>query len=625
VLVDLEALYFGRDDAELDIAAGGLLLAGFLPTPAYEAVRRARKHLIIGRKGSGKSAICRMLVARSGDGPVTRLVTPDALSAEELRRFELQGVDPGMAKRMLWRYVLATQVAKHLVAHAGAAHRRTPPPVARLHDFLADNGELDRPKFYEVARKLKGSLKLQAFGFGLEAGGSSEGTRTDHQLEVVERHIADAIAALACPPDHPGLLLLVDQIEDVWSEEDESDDLVIGLLKAARAVGTRFPSVACTVFLRSDIYDLLRFADKDKFHGDEARVDWTPERLHELILARARASLGAEPFGPDRLWGGLFPARIQSVPAWEYVVGHTLTRPRDVIHLCNLCRDTAENNGHATITEADVAESVERYSQWKLEDLPNEYLVNYPFLGALLTIFQDRGYVVTRTALARRLPQARDVLTARFPDRAGELTADNVLDVLYDIGFLGVRRGGNVVYAARHGGRVELSDTEFHIHPAFRSALRATRASITQDFEPERVRGLVRGGLVSQRRFDVLARGSAEHRLARLARTEVERLLLRLAEARLPIEVRREVDANLTCMRDTLDDLEHRPSGDVFEKLRQVDEFLVALVRTLVVGGFGETDEGRSFVDAVDGVARQIRRRLFGDVYQQGGGGSGAF
>src|SRR5881227_3675884 len=101
---DLAELYFGRDDAELDIADGGLLRAGFLPTPAYEAARRARKHLIIGRKGSGKSAICRTLAAQHDPVLVTLLVTPDALSAEEIRRFELRGVEPGMAKRMLWRY-----------------------------------------------------------------------------------------------------------------------------------------------------------------------------------------------------------------------------------------------------------------------------------------------------------------------------------------------------------------------------------------------------------------------------------------------------------------------------------------------------------------------------------------
>lgn len=72
--MELADLYFGRDDAEMDIADGGLLRAGFLPTPAYKAARKARKHLIIGRKGSGKSAICRTLAAQEDPELVTRLV-----------------------------------------------------------------------------------------------------------------------------------------------------------------------------------------------------------------------------------------------------------------------------------------------------------------------------------------------------------------------------------------------------------------------------------------------------------------------------------------------------------------------------------------------------------------------
>jgi hypothetical protein len=78
---ELGQLYFGRDDAEMDIAEGGLLHAGFLRTAAYDAVRNSRKHLIIGRKGSGKSAICRTLI-----GPLQerfplqeQILTPDAV------------------------------------------------------------------------------------------------------------------------------------------------------------------------------------------------------------------------------------------------------------------------------------------------------------------------------------------------------------------------------------------------------------------------------------------------------------------------------------------------------------------------------------------------------------------
>jgi len=612
---DLADLYFGRDDAEMDIAEGGLLRAGFLPTPAYEAARRARKHLIIGRKGSGKSAICRTLAAQDDPALVTLLVTPDALSAEEIRRFELRGVEPGMAKRMLWRYVLATQVAKHLVTHAKAAHKKTP-AIGRLHTFLVDNGELDvsRPKLYETVKKLKTSLKLQAFGVGLEVGSPSEGTRTDHQLDVVERHIGLAAEELACPADHPRLLLLVDQIEDVWSEDGDADGLVIGLLKAARAVGARFPRVSCVVFLRSDIYDLLRFADKDKYHGDELRVGWSAERLRELVVARARASLGVE----DGLWGGIFPAEVSGTPAWDYIVRHTLMRPRDVIHLCNLCRDTAENNGHEVITEADVDEAVRLYSQWKLEDLPNEYFANHPFLDALLAIFKDHGYLVTRTALDRRLAEVRGVLAARFPERAEALTTDNVLDILYDIGFLGVRRNDHVVYAVHHGGRVELSDDEFHVHPAFRPALRATRASITQIFEPGRLSGAVHRSLSNNSAGGGLRRGTADYQALVQLRGDVRRLLSAVDEVSLlPPEVHQEVSASLRSVGRHLDVLfSDPPSGDqLIEQVAYVRTFLNQLAGRLEAEGFAP--EGAYFVYMIGDVAHPPQQQGY-----RGGSGS---
>jgi hypothetical protein len=54
----LDSLYFGKDDAETDIRRGGLLAQSFLETAAYRAALDGKKWLILGRKGSGKSAIC---------------------------------------------------------------------------------------------------------------------------------------------------------------------------------------------------------------------------------------------------------------------------------------------------------------------------------------------------------------------------------------------------------------------------------------------------------------------------------------------------------------------------------------------------------------------------------------
>ena len=617
--VKLSDLFFGRDDAEMDIAEGGLLLAGFLRTPAYKAARASRKHLIIGRKGSGKSAICRTLATESDPGLVTALVTPDTLSIDEIRRFELQGVDSGMAKRMIWRYVLTIQIAKHLVSHAKSAHRKVPVSVAALHTFLVDNGELDasRPKLYEILGKLKGSLKLQAFGVSVEAASPSEGIHVNHQLEEIERHVERAIIDLACPADHARLLLLVDQLEDVWSEQGESDGLIIALLKASRAVGSRFRGVSCVVFLRSDIYDPLKFADKDKYRGDEMRMDWSAQRLRELILARARASVGSD-IGENQLWGELFPSTVMGTATGEYLIEHTLMRPRDVIHLCNLCRDIADDNEHPMITEADISEAIRLYSRWKREDLPNEYLASYPFLDSLLDVFRDHGYVITRAALNRRLSEALETIAEHFPDHADELTADNVLEVLYEVGFLGVRRNDNTVYATNYGGQVELSDTEFRIHPAFRPALRATCASITQRFEPVRLLAQIRVGLRNNRR------PWGESRLRRNAQDGVDRLLSELRNTHLPREVRQEVSSNLRSVLQHLEALLGAEPRELIEQIDQISTFLVELATRLESDGFAENHESRYFIRSIDDLGRRLQHQSRGNITDVSGFGSGS-
>ncbi|WP_405614255.1 P-loop ATPase, Sll1717 family [Streptomyces sp. NBC_01508] len=623
-------LYFGRDDAESDITVG-LLRAGFMRTAAYEEALNGRKMLVIGRKGSGKSAI-RVRLAGDGDRPGgTVVITPDDAAGDELRRFELQGLTGDTAKSLIWRYVFAVHAARYLVGHYREHRRRAPGSVKALRSFLVANDEALDERLYDRlvkgARGLETSLSLEAFGVkaAMDVRGASEGSRATRQLEILESGVARAFADLDCAGRHAPLLLMVDKLEQVWSNDPDSNAMVIGLLLAAQhTAGAYGGALRCLLFLRSDIYDSLQFAEGDKFHGDEMRIDWTRSALREMAVARAQASMGPE-VTPDRLWREIFPVEVGGEPTFDYVYSRALPRPRDAIQFLNLCRDRAVAGEHDRIHEEDVVEAAQQFSEWKLGDLAKEYLVNYPYLSALFEMFRNSGYVVMRSGLETRLDEMADTLLRQFPEYADGLSGPAVVESLYAVSFLGVRLGNDVVYATDRHRAVQPYENEFHIHPCFRPALNAVNAVGLHPYEPHHAASRVVNSFSPSRqspRVGGLGVGRDFGLMEDLVRA-CDRILRQMSRATsMPVESRdevaREVGRVMEDARESLIQLrEGRPVDASPHVLRAVN-YLESLAGQLQANGLDHETGTESVARRVQDECRRLIRMVGGSS-----GGSG--
>ncbi|MYR36842.1 hypothetical protein GTX14_08305 [Streptomyces sp. SID4944] len=573
----VDRLFFGRDDAETDFSSG-LLRRGFQPTHAYEAALTGRKSLVIGRKGSGKSAICAYL-AEGGYPGRTALITPDDAAGDVIRRFELQGLTADTAKSLIWRYIFAVHAARYVTDHARLVHGglRTPAPVRALRNFLDANDEAGDAKLTERlrrgARRLQSaSLSLKAFGVEAAASAEgaaredfSEGTRAARQLDTLEAGVRAAFAALDCAGTHEPLLILVDRLEQVWRLDSESHALVTGLLLAAKyATGSYQRAVRCVLFVRADIYDSLNFADGDKFRSDEVHIQWTPAALKDLALTRARISLDS-PLDHEQLWGFVFPSAIRGESTPDYLARRSLARPRDAIQFLTLCRDTAELRGHSTVHESDVLEATEQFSRWKLSDLAKEYNVGFPFLRSVFALFENSGYEVRRQELEERFERIREALLESHPSYSEQLTPQAIVEALFGIGFLGVRRGDGVVHAGDSPLPVQAYENELHVHPCFRPALncRTRRGGNTPSGPGEDADGRVsvghtdflRGVTTTDAAFGV----SRAARLLDELRGSCERILRQFERSALPTEIQYEMSGpvhavlgHATLLRDTV-------------------------------------------------------------------------
>ncbi len=146
-------------------------------------------------------------------------------------------------------------------------------------------------------------------------------------------------------------------------------------------------------------------------------------------------------------------------------------RPRDFIQLCNLSRDRAQDNNHRKIEVDDILEALPQYSEWKLQDLCDEYRVQYPFLEDIFrVVFYHTPRQLGREEILSLIEPVKDRLIEEFGDNYFD-SPGKLLQILYDIGFLGGMVGQEIRYSFREEKIVVAHISEFEIHPAFRLAL----------------------------------------------------------------------------------------------------------------------------------------------------------
>jgi hypothetical protein len=514
----ITTLYFGKDDAETDFTSSGLLQGSFLKTAIFDQIKSRAKSLVIGRKGSGKSALCLILKKELNKEEKTYacVVTPDAISADEIKRFQMAGINEQQSKKLIWRYIFLVQICKFLL-EASRSHfesdwstepEQSPEPdwsndqscssqLKKIREFLVENREVDdlnfQESFWRIINRIQAALTFKAFGQAVEVKASqstNEGLDFNSKLEFLESYLKK-------PLDHLQeykFFLLVDKVDEIWDGSPSSNEMVIGLLMASKEINQMNSNVSCAVFLRTDIYEQLHFFDKDKLRGDEVPVLWNSTTLPEIILERARVSTKQEGMVAQDFWSQYFPSEVEGSKTSDFVVSHTLMRPRDVIQLCNLCADTARREGSDSVQEKHILQALDMYSSWKLNDLLGEYRVNYPFLNDLLIIFSNTSYVLPRVRLEEIYSRINLALEERYPTYRQLLSVDSCLNILYGIGFIGVERVGRVVFYYQDPRTVEDHDDVFIVHPAFRNALKCTSSIDIQPYSPV-------GGVSNSRRF----------------------------------------------------------------------------------------------------------------------------
>jgi hypothetical protein len=448
-----------------------------------QAIQALQGHarLVIGRKGSGKTAI--FYDVRMTEGPgFDRLVLdlkPEGHQFTRLGEFISERMPVGLQEYTMvafWTYILLTEMVRRVLEEDRTYHLRDP---RRLKRYTALEDLYER---HDPGQDADFSQRLlrQVTRITTQLGEVPRDELGEHLTRVIYagdvRALTDGVTEYL--EEKKSVWLLLDNLDKGWPLRGATDTAILivrSLLDATRKLQqmleVRGANLKCLVFLRSDIYERLQTAVPDKGKDTVIQLDWEDPAVFETIIAR-RIEASTDLTGPfEGMWSQICEPLVGTQNSFGYIVDRTLMRPRDLLLFLHRALDTAINRGHHRIHEEDILHAEKGYSEDMLLATEYEITDTNGDLADVLYAFQS----------ARSLMDREDALLhLAVGGIEDEQRASEVIQLLIWYGFFGVKSPAfpEVKYSYSVHGNIrrliqplEMADASLVIHPAFRAAL----------------------------------------------------------------------------------------------------------------------------------------------------------
>lgn len=475
---------FGGIDADAD----ELLKTCFQDHDAYKAVRALKAFVVLGRKGSGKTAIYKKLI--TSDDPQL-LSFGHTFDDYPWHHHDLQastGVPEERRYVHSWKYLILMGLTKMLLNSD-----RTQPwndesadSMSALEDFVVDSYGSRDPDIHQLFSPEK-ELKLRA-GFDLKVLTMSAETVRVKDLPPHVQEVNSAISKHVLRALNPNVDYFVcfDQLDLGFTVTDEKySQRLIGLLIAARDLfvaardaGKRLNPV---VFLRDDIHQDLQFEDKNKITENFTTwINWSEDSsgltLKDLMERRFTELLGTDE-APIVGWDDVFdeskdmPGRQRK---YAHIVDRTLLRPRDMIKFCNEVLKSYRSDGLVgPIPNEPIHQARESYSNYLLNEIDDEISKHIPGYREYLEVIKTIG--------AEKFE--KDLFVTSFNQRGGfSESPEQALADLFSFSIISYLkpggRGGGSEYVWRYKdsrARFDPLADSYRVHPGFKEVLGLVR------------------------------------------------------------------------------------------------------------------------------------------------------
>lgn len=400
----LESLSLGDPTAENEMTT---LQYYYLRTEQYKRALRGEANLVVGRKGSGKTALFLQLrdKVRADKRNVVVDLQPEGYQVLKLKERVLDRLSDGSQQHLVtafWEYLILLEVA-HKILQKDQNTYKYNHDINELYVELMTVYKVDGTFVEGDFSERLSALSARIVGEYQEMYPNGDVRNIDapdvskilyvHDIRELRRRI------LLYLKKKQEVWVLFDNLDKGWNTQgvDVIDARLLRCLidagrKVEREMGKDGHLFHCIIFIRNDVYDHLMQRSADYGKEMRATLDWTDtDLLKEVVRLRLVATIGDKVADVDfqDLWRGLFDAHVMGVESADYIVSRSLMRPRNVLKIVNHCKGVAVNLHHAKILEEDIKKGLTTYSQDLVIELDRELRDVCPVATDVLYYFID--------------------------------------------------------------------------------------------------------------------------------------------------------------------------------------------------------------------------------------------
>jgi len=457
----------------------------FLKSATFVAATKGNVRTIVGRKGSGKTALwARIGSYLNGIGRIVIVdLKPEGYQLVRLREEVLEHLSYGQKLHLataFWEYLLMLEIAAKIIDNDKTMHTRNPRLTENyqvLAELISEHTELGDSDFSERLHKLSVGLAGDLSADRDFMQGKFTGQSLTNKIYSIDiKKLRRALFSYLKEKD--GTWILFDNLDRGWPVHGLEDvDFVIlrALIDAARKLERSFSKAEIDlhtiVFIRDDIYNELVAKTSDFGKEQPQRIDWKdPDQLREFLRLRLADNDELQDGDFLDIWVQVFCSHYRGEETSQFLIDRSMMRPRNLLNLINHCRSVAINMRHQTIEEADIEKGLQAFSTDLLVELSRELEDVLPRYDTLLWDFVRASQRLGKDGIYEVL------------NRAGVESHENerVLERLIYYGFIGIvlEEDDKYIYNFNYEMKLILAnirklgaDVVFCIHPAFMDTL----------------------------------------------------------------------------------------------------------------------------------------------------------